>query len=109
MSYKTIKFNTMEHITEKTIGDYRIRTFYDESPESPRNWDNLGTMVCFHRNYDLGDKHDYNSNDYNGWNEMEKDIIKKEKVGVILPLYLTEIVSSLTSLIFFSMTLQNKI
>lgn len=78
----------MEHITEKTVGNYRIRTFYDESPESPRNWDNLGTMVCFHRNYDLGDIHNYNFNDYNDWDEMKKDIIKKENVGVILPLYL---------------------
>lgn len=78
----------MEHITEKTVGNYRIRTFYDESPESPRNWDNLGTMVCFHRNYDLGDKHDYTFNDYDSWDEMEKDIIKRENVGVILPLYL---------------------
>jgi len=26
---------------------------------NPREWDNLGTMVCFHRRYNLGDKHDY--------------------------------------------------
>jgi len=24
----------------------------------PRDWDNLGHMVCIHRNYDLGDKHE---------------------------------------------------
>ena len=78
----------MEHITEKTIGDYRIRTFYDEDGDSPRNWDNLGTMVCFHSRYDLGDKHEYHHQDYNGWDEMEKDIIKKENVAVILPLYI---------------------
>lgn len=75
-------------ITEKKVGNHIIRTFYDECPRSPREWDNLGTMVCFHRSYSLGDKHDYDSNDYNGWDEMEKDIIKNEKVGVILPLYL---------------------
>ena len=78
----------MEHITQKTVGNYRIKTFYDESPESPRNWDNLGTMVCFHSRYDLGDKHEYHHQDYNGWDEMEKDIIKKENVAVILPLYI---------------------
>lgn len=33
----------------------------DDGPESPREWDNFGTMVCFHDRYDLGDKHDYNS------------------------------------------------
>ncbi len=33
---------------------------YDEFAENPRNWDNVGTMVCFHRRYMLGDKHNYN-------------------------------------------------
>lgn len=27
----------------------------DESPESPREWNNLGTMICWHRRYNLGD------------------------------------------------------
>ena len=75
-------------ITEKVVGNHIIRTFYDECPINPREDDNLGTMVCFHRRYSLGDKHDYDSNDYNSWDEMEKDIIKNENVGVILPLYL---------------------
>ena len=28
----------------------------DDFSESPREWDNLGTMVCFHPDYNLGDK-----------------------------------------------------
>ena len=28
----------------------------EDSPESPREWDNLGTMVCWHRRYNLGDE-----------------------------------------------------
>ena len=78
----------MEHVNETKNGNYITRTYQDDSTESPRDWDNLGTMVCFHNRYDLGDKHNYNSNDYDGWDEMEKDIIKRENVGVILPLYL---------------------
>lgn len=78
----------MEHTNETRNGNYVVRTYHEDSPDSPREWDNLGTMVCFHGRYDLGDKHDYNSNDYNGWDEMSKDIIKRENVGVILPLYL---------------------
>lgn len=35
---------------------YRIRVIHDESPESPREWDNVGTMACWHRRYDLGDE-----------------------------------------------------
>ena len=27
----------------------------DEFPEDPRSWDNIGTMLCFHRRYQLGD------------------------------------------------------
>jgi len=78
----------MNAIDTKTIGKYKIEVIHDEDANSPREDDNLGTMVCFHNRYSLGDKHDYNSSNYNGWDEMERDIIKNEKVGVILPLYL---------------------
>ena len=27
--------------------------------DDPRSWDNIGTMVCFHSRYNLGDKHYY--------------------------------------------------
>lgn len=66
----------------------RLKLMYDSSPESPRTWDNLGTMVCFHNRYDLGDKHNYSSDDYNNWEEMKKAIIKEENTAVILPLYM---------------------
>ena len=75
-------------LEQKIIGDYYLTIDHENYPENPREWDNFSTMVCFHRKYNLGDKHTYNHNDYNGWNEMEKDIIKNENVGVILPLYL---------------------
>ena len=34
----------------------RIRIEHDEFPESPRAWCNIGTMVCWHRLYSLGDE-----------------------------------------------------
>lgn len=64
------------------------KIMYDPEPFSPREWDNLTKMICFHNRYNLGDKHDYDANDYSGWEEMKKDIIKNEKPYVILPLYL---------------------
>jgi hypothetical protein len=73
---------------EKRIGNYLIQVVPDESAIDPRDWDNLSTMVCFHRRYDLGDKHNYDHNDYSGWEEMKSAIIKNEKPVVILPLYL---------------------
>jgi hypothetical protein len=73
---------------EKRIGNYLIEVEQDDNTESPREWDNLGTMICFHGRYNLGDKHEYRSGDYSGWSEQRKDIEKKEDVCVILPLYL---------------------
>lgn len=35
---------------------HRLRIEQDHEPESPRDWDNLGIMVCWHRNYKLGDE-----------------------------------------------------
>lgn len=66
----------------------RLKLMYDSSPESPRTWDNLGTMICFHNRYDLGDNHNYNSDDYSSWEEMKQAIIKEENPAVILPLYM---------------------
>ena len=31
----------------------------DEMSESPRDWGNVCRMVCWHRRYDIGDKHDF--------------------------------------------------
>lgn len=71
--------------------DYRgqkIKLFYDSNPQSPRDWENLGTMVCFHKRYELGDKTDFNSDNYEDWNEVEYAIRAEEAPIVILPLYL---------------------
>ena len=34
---------------------FTVEIVQDENPESPREWDNLGTMACWHKRYDLGD------------------------------------------------------
>lgn len=41
---------------EKRIGDYLIEIYPDMCPDSPREWDNLGTMAYKHRNYTLGEE-----------------------------------------------------
>jgi hypothetical protein len=62
----------------------------EEYAQNPRTeWDNMGTMVCFHNRYDLGDKeHGYDSRDFNGWGELEAKIVKDHDPALILPLYL---------------------
>ena len=50
----------MENIVYRAANDtHELVIWYDEMAESPREWDNLGTMVCFHGRHNLGDKHDY--------------------------------------------------
>lgn len=60
---------------------YDIKIYYDECPESPREWDNLGIMVCFHRRYSLGDSHNFNE---------PEDFIEfvRENNPIVLPLFL---------------------
>ena len=68
--------------------DYLISIDYDWDPSDPREWDNFGTMVCFHDKYTLGDKHDIQSPDFSSWSEV-RDHIEADLGGlVILPLYL---------------------
>lgn len=71
----------METITYK---NYSIKIEADGSPENPRtSWDNLGTMVCFHGRYNLGDKHDFSEP------EDFQEFLKKEENNIVaLPLYL---------------------
>lgn len=46
-----------ETVTADSGLDYTIRIFLDDDPINPRKeYDNIGTMVCSHRSYILGDK-----------------------------------------------------
>ena len=43
--------------------EYTLTVEQDKFPENPREWNNVCTMVCWHRCYNLGDKHDYDNSD----------------------------------------------
>jgi hypothetical protein len=66
---------------EKRIGNYLIEVEQDDNTESPREWDNLGTMICFHSRYNLGDKHNFSSDE-------GREFLKSKEICVSLPLYL---------------------
>lgn len=78
------KENTMENeaIRTEEYKGHKIKFFQDDNPESPREWDNLGKMVCFHRRYDLGDKHDLTVED-------AKALTKRDDI-ISLPLFLLD-------------------
>jgi len=62
---------------------FTVEIYPDFDPPSPREWDNLGTMVCWHRRYILGDEHDFTTpDDFAEWAKGKKLIIK--------PLYLID-------------------
>lgn len=77
-----------------------INIYPEDYPENPRiHYDCLGTMICWHNRYNLGDKHDWSdSNDLlsnlSGIEEGQisdgsTELINKlERAVVILPLYL---------------------
>ena len=66
---------------EKTSQVVEIHT--DDDAESPRQWDNLGTMICAHNRYTLGD-------DMVESAEELKQIIKEEKPVIQMPLYMLD-------------------
>ena len=69
----------------------RLRSYQDEDPLNPRDteWqDNCDLFILFHKRYNLGDKHDYKHQDYNSWDEMEKQIIKDHNPVDIRRIYM---------------------
>jgi len=61
-----------------------IEVYNDDNPVDPREWDNLGTMVCFHRRYSLGDKHEFRTPE--DFDAYVKEV--GERNIIMLPLYL---------------------
>lgn len=82
-------------VATHTYKNHRIALYADDSPESPRDWDTLGTLVCWHRRYRLGDAlpealrssrphhHDADSLDrFQAWMHQQRRML------LILPVYL---------------------
>lgn len=86
-----------------------IKIMQDLEPQDPREWDNIGTMACWHRRYDLGDTNgpellkeavradksykeawdDYGSNHFKDLDDPKTLVETAKRLGfVMLPLYL---------------------
>jgi hypothetical protein len=68
-----------------------LNIFIEEDAFNPREDDNLGTMICSHKRYNLGDEKqskEFDFDEHNNWDEVEKALIKEHKTAIILPLYL---------------------
>jgi len=101
-----LKDLNIDYDGETTFGAYTINVQRDDMVESPREWDNLGTMTYWHRNYILGDVDgtkeyqetrdffielsglEFEDTDYLTEEEYENCVKVANKRNVILPLYL---------------------
>ena len=73
----------MENVKSFEHEGLKINIWHDQDPIDPREWDNIGKMVCFHNRYKLGDDHDFRDpEDFDAFLVEEKDKL------YILPLYL---------------------
>lgn len=92
-------------LTVETIEQdgYTLRVRYDEyegQDNNPRDWCNLGTMVCWHPDYYLGDyqvtnpegrgavEHSYHRDDFPNLNVLARYLTLAEGALLVLPLYL---------------------
>lgn len=83
----------------------RVRVVADQDAESPREWDTLGTMVCAHGRYNLGDddglekaRELINKHYSNKWLDNEgydlthvpdiEELLERTGAAIMLPLYL---------------------
>lgn len=79
----------MKDFTYSKSGNYRWAVSNEDDPMDPRDWENLGTMICFHRKYKLGDRQtDYKESNYQSWDELKAAIelssVLEGKGGVLI-------------------------
>ena len=67
---------------------YKLEIFDDLDPTNPREFDNLGIMVCFHSRYILGDETNLKSSDFSSWEELESYLYKIEKALIVTPIFM---------------------
>ena len=67
---------------------YMLEIFEDLDPTDPREFDNLGTMVCFHNRYAFGEETELKSSDFSSWEELESYLYKTEKALIVVPVFL---------------------
>ena len=77
-------------LDSKEYKGYTIRIYQDLDWDchNPREWDNLGHMICAHNKYELGDEQ-IRAQDYESWDHIEKELlINDPEVILWRPLYL---------------------
>ena len=85
-------------VYEEAYQGHTIKIYHDPDAESPREWSNLGTLICWHRRYRLGDSHEFESpeavlrdladvSDHSDLS-MEQLRDRAERKAILLPVFL---------------------
>lgn len=83
----------MEPVKKLENDEVIVEIYYDEDCTSPRDWDNVGTMCCFHKRYNLGDKHEFTKefiSQFKDFEAFENYLIKEKNLVYIMPIYLLD-------------------
>lgn len=67
---------------ELQVGELTVRVEQDDQPDSPREWDCFGKMLCVHSRYKLGDEHDMSLE------ELREYVKNNDEVVLAIPLWL---------------------
>jgi len=65
-----------------------LRVEQEEQPQDPREWDNLGKMICFHNRYDLGDTTQLKKDDFDSWDDLKTVLTSDYEAVIVLPIIL---------------------
>jgi hypothetical protein len=90
MIHMDVESEDYDHNGNLTIdftNGYRITISYDDCAESPREWDNVSTMLCWHSHYNLGDEQ-VDTDRYNNFEEIIADLVEEHGQIMWMPLYL---------------------
>lgn len=92
---KHYAYNSPFDMVDKDGNKYRLTVEHDDIAEDPREWSNLSTMVCWHRRYNLGDKHHFDDMHemledlaYQAGIEYNEDINSPDLMTKLAPYYL---------------------
>jgi hypothetical protein len=75
----------------KQVGGYAFKLNYadlDDYYYDNDNYDSCVSMFCFHRKYNIGDKHKYSQSDFRSWDKFETQLKKDYDIRIIKPLYM---------------------
>ncbi len=69
-------------VLSKEVDGFTINILRDDSPESPRTWDNVGTLMTFHRDCEIQDSKEFKNSD-----AFKEYLRSHEKSLIIRPVF----------------------